>query len=43
MRAEILRSVYRKYFTASGKILGRLAAARELTIDVLKEIWYYAY
>lgn len=43
LRAELLRSVYRKYFTASGKLLGRLAGARELTIDVLKELWYYAF
>ncbi|MBI5181313.1 MAG: (Fe-S)-binding protein [Nitrospirae bacterium] len=43
MRAELLRSIYRKYFTASGKILGKTAGARELTEDVLKEIWYYYY
>lgn len=41
MRAELLRSVYRKYFTVSGKMLGKYAGARELTEDVLKEIWYY--
>jgi Fe-S oxidoreductase len=43
LRAELLRSVYRKYFTASGKLLGRVAGARELTYDVLKELWYYAF
>ncbi len=43
MRAELLRSIYRKYFTASGKIFGKTAGARELTEDVLKEIWYYYY
>ena len=43
LRAELIRSVYRKYFTGSGKILGRLAGARELTYDVLKEWWYYFY
>jgi Fe-S oxidoreductase len=43
LRAELLRSVYRKYCTTSGKVMGKLAGARELTIDVLKEIWYYAY
>ncbi|HSB30063.1 MAG TPA: (Fe-S)-binding protein [Candidatus Sulfobium mesophilum] len=42
-RAELLRSVYRKYFTTAGKILGKTAGARELTVDVLKELWYYAY
>jgi Fe-S oxidoreductase len=43
MRAELLRSVYRKKFTVGGKLLGRLAGARELTEDVLKEWWYYLY
>jgi Fe-S oxidoreductase len=43
LRAELLRSVYRKYFTASGRMFGRAAGARELTIDVLKELWYYYY
>ncbi len=43
LRAELLRSVYRRYFTASGKILGKLAGARDLTEDVLKEWFYYFY
>jgi Fe-S oxidoreductase len=43
LRAELLRSVYRKYCTVPGKMLGKVAGARELTVDVLKEIWYYAY
>src|SRR5574340_607028 len=43
LRAELLRSIYRKYFTASGKMLGKIAGARELTLEVLKEIWYYYY
>jgi Fe-S oxidoreductase len=43
LRAELLRSIYRRDFTKIGKILGRLAGARELTIDVLKEWWYYFY
>ncbi len=41
LRAELLRSVYRKDFTTAGKIFGKFAGARELTIDVLKEWWYY--
>jgi Fe-S oxidoreductase len=41
LRAELLRSVYRNDFTAAGKILGRLAGARPLTMEVLKELWYY--
>ena len=40
LRAELLRSIYRKDFTMAGKILGRIAGGRKLTADVLKE-WYY--
>jgi Fe-S oxidoreductase len=43
LRAELMRSVYRKYFTTSGKYLGKLAGARELNLKVLKEWWYYFY
>ncbi len=43
LRAELLRSVYRKDFTTAGKILGHIAGARELTVDVLKEWFYYFY
>jgi Fe-S oxidoreductase len=43
LRAELMRSVYRKEFTTAGKILGRMAGARDLTLDVLKEWWYYFY
>jgi Fe-S oxidoreductase len=41
LRAELLRSVYRKEFTTAGKLMGEIAGARELTVDVLKEWWYY--
>jgi len=41
LRAELLRSIYRKDFTALGKVLGKLGGARELTIDVIKEWSYY--
>ena len=43
LRAELLRSIYRKDFTTTGKILGRLAGGRELTAEVLKEWYYYFY
>jgi Fe-S oxidoreductase len=43
LRAELIRSVYRKYHTTGGKILGKFAGARELEEDVLKEWWYYLY
>jgi Fe-S oxidoreductase len=41
LRAELLRSVYRRYFTASGRMFGSLAGARDLTEDVLKEWFFY--
>jgi len=43
LRAELIRSVYRKEFTLAGKLFGKMAGARELTVDVLKEWWYYFY
>jgi Fe-S oxidoreductase len=43
LRAELLRSVYRNDFTTAGKIMGKLAGARELTPEVLKEWFYYFY
>ncbi len=43
LRAELLRSVYRKDFTTAGKILGKLVGARTMTLDVLKEWWYYLF
>ncbi len=43
LRAELLRSVYRNDFTAFGKLLGRVAGARPMTVDVLKEWWYYMF
>jgi Fe-S oxidoreductase len=43
LRAELLRSVYRNDFTAAGKILGKLGGARPMSLDVLKEWWYYMF
>ena len=43
LRAELLRSIYRKDFTAMGKIFGTMAGARPLTKDVIKEWFYYFY
>jgi Fe-S oxidoreductase len=43
LRAELLRSVYRRYFTRYGKLLGKVAGARDLTVEVLKEWFYYFY
>jgi len=41
LRAELLRSIYRKDFTTVGRILGSIAGGRELTEDVIKEWFYY--
>jgi [DsrC]-trisulfide reductase subunit K len=43
LRAELIRSVYRRYFTLAGRIFRGLAGGRELTEDVLKEWFYYFY
>ena len=43
LRAELLRSIYRRYFTAAGRAFPALAGGRELTEDVLKEWFYYFY
>ncbi len=43
LRAELFRSIYRRYFTFYGKFLGRFAGGRELNEKVLKEWWYYLY
>ncbi len=43
LRAELLRSIYRREFSLAGKLMGRLAGARDLTVDVLKEWFYYFY
>jgi Fe-S oxidoreductase len=42
-RAELMRSIYRRYFTLTGRIFGALAGGRELTEDVIKEWFYYFY
>jgi Fe-S oxidoreductase len=41
LRAELLRSIYRGDFTLAGKVLGKLAGARKLEEDVVKEWFMY--
>ena len=41
LRAELLRSIYRKEYTLAGKLMGKMVGARELTLPVLKEWFYY--
>jgi Fe-S oxidoreductase len=43
LRAELLRSIYRQEFTRAGKIFGKMAGGREMTVGVLKEWFMYAY
>jgi Fe-S oxidoreductase len=43
LRAELLRSVYRRYFTPAGRIFRGWAGGRELTEDLIKELYYYFY
>ena len=43
LRAELLRSVYRNDFSRMGRILGKLNGARPMSLDVLKEWWYYLF
>jgi Fe-S oxidoreductase len=43
LRSELLRSVYRRDFTAAGKLMGKMAGGRDLTPEVLKEWFYYFY
>jgi len=41
-RQDLLRSVYRRYFTLPGKLFPWLVGARDLTVEVLDE-WYSYY
>jgi len=43
VRAELMRSIYRKDFTTMGKILGSIAGGRKLTKDVIREWFLYFY
>ncbi len=43
LRAELLRSVYRKDFTLAGKLLGKVVGARSLDKEIIKEWFTYAY
>ena len=41
-RQDLMRSVYRRYYTLAGKLFPRLVGARDMTRDVLDE-WYSYY
>jgi ferredoxin len=38
LRAELMRSIYRRYFTVAGRLFPKLAGARDLTEDVLRVV-----
>jgi Fe-S oxidoreductase len=38
-RADLLRKVYKRYFTGGGKLFGRLAGGEDITQETL-ELWY---
>jgi len=42
-RAELLRSVYRRYYTLGGRLFGSLVGAQELTREALEEWYTYFY
>ncbi|WP_022855052.1 sulfate reduction electron transfer complex DsrMKJOP subunit DsrK [Thermodesulfobacterium thermophilum] len=43
LRAELVRSVIKGEFSTFGKLFGRLAGARKLDEDIIKEWFYYFY
>ncbi len=43
LRAELLRSIVKGELTWQGKLFGKLAGARKLTEDIIKEWFYYYY
>lgn len=42
-RQELMRSVYRKYFSTAGKAFGSLAGARDISDELLEEWFTYFY
>ena len=42
-RAELLRRVYRRYFTVAGRLLGQAVDASDLTEDLLRDWYTYFY
>ncbi len=43
LRAELLRSLYRRDHTLLGKILGEKVGARDWDYSIVKELFYYSY
>ncbi len=43
LRAELLRSLYRRDYTMLGKIFGAQVGARKWDVSIVKELFFYAY
>ncbi|GBF35688.1 sulfite reduction-associated complex DsrMKJOP protein DsrK [Desulfocucumis palustris] len=42
-RAELVRKIYKRYFTLEGRWLGKLVGAEDISLDVLEEWYSYFY
>jgi len=42
-RAELIRKIYKRYFTLEGRWFGKLVGAEDLTLDVLEQWYSYFY
>lgn len=42
MRAELIRKIYRRYFTPEGRWFGKLVGAEDLSLDIIEQ-WYSYY
>ena len=42
-RAELIRKIYRRYFTVEGRLFGKLVGAEDLTPDVIEQWFAYFY
>ncbi|MHB8987037.1 MAG: (Fe-S)-binding protein [Eubacteriales bacterium] len=42
-RAELIRKVYRRYFTVEGRWFGRLCGAEDLSLDIIEQWYSYFY
>ncbi len=42
-RAELIRKIYKRYFTLEGRWLGKLVGAEDISLDVIEEWYSYFY
>jgi len=42
-RAELIRKIYRRYFTVEGRWFGKLVGAEDLSLDILEQWYSYFY